>query len=206
MVRKAGLALLALVVLSACQPKVKDDPLVIRDDDTLKKFMFPASRDMVWTYRRETVGLLDDVATVSIAVEVLKKEAATLSVAVEGPDSGELVQGIGFRGDAELALMPDGAVQIKDPHDELTYFPDGRVESKEGLVFELLGTETVKTPAGTFACVKYRVRRTPSIDFPMTLDGTQWWGKGAGLVKAVSTVEGFNAGTRTTIELLSLER
>ncbi|MNK51651.1 hypothetical protein D3C87_705640 [compost metagenome] len=206
MVRKAGLALLALVVLSACQPKVKDDPLVIRDDDTLKKFMFPASRDMVWTYRRETVGLFDEVATVSIAVETLSKEAATLSVALEGAASGELVQGIGFRGDAELALMPDGAVQIKDPQDDLTYFPDGRVESKEGLEFELLGTETVKTPAGTFACVKYRVRRAPTIDFPMTLDGTQWWGKGTGLVKAVSTVEGFNAGTRTTIELLSLER
>lgn len=206
MLRKVGLALLALFVLSACQAELKDDPLVIRDEDPLKAFMLPKSRDTVWTYRRETIGLIEDAATVSIAVENLSKESAGLTYTLDGLASGDLVQGIGFRADTEIAVRPDGAVQVTDPHDQLTFHPDGRVESQEGLEFELLGTETLTTPAGTFACVKYRVRRTPSVDFPMTLDGTQWWGKGAGLVKAVSTVEGFNAGTRTTLELVSLER
>lgn len=206
MFRKVGLAVMTLVVLSACQGKVEDDPLVIRDEDQLKVFMLPKSRDTVWTYRRETIGLIEDAATVSVSVEKLSKEAAELDFTLDGLASGDLVQGIGFRADTEIAVLPDGAVQVTDSHDQLTFHSDGRVESREGLEFELLGTETLTTPAGTFACVKYRVRRTPSVDFPMTLDGTQWWGKGAGLVKAVSTVEGFNAGTRTTLELVSLER
>jgi hypothetical protein len=196
----------ALLALSACQPSDRDDPLVIRDDDPLKAFMFPASRDMSWTYRRETVGLIEETATVSIAVEALKKDAATLSVAVEGSDSAEIVQGLGLLGDAAIDVRADGAVQVTDRQDELTYYPDGRVTSKDGVVYELIGTELLQTPAGPFACVKYRVRRDPSVDFPMTLDGTQWWGKGAGLVKAVSTVTGFNSGTRTTIELIALEK
>lgn len=206
MLRKACLAMAALLALSACQPSDRDDPLVIRDDDPLKAFMFPASRDMSWTYRRETVGLIEETATVSIAVEALKKDAATLSVAVEGSDSAEIVQGLGLLGDAAIDVRADGAVQVTDRQDELTYYPDGRVTSKDGVVYELIGTELLQTPAGPFACVKYRVRRDPSVDFPMTLDGTQWWGKGAGLVKAVSTVTGFNSGTRTTIELIALEK
>lgn len=204
--RKAFLAVMALSILSACQSQDRDDPLVIRDDDTLKEFMFPPSRGMSWTYRRETVGLLEDVATVSISVDALKKESAQLVYELEGEDSVEVIQGIGIRGNAEIALKPDGAVWLKDRLDELTFFPDGRVTSMDGLTIELVGTELLTTPAGTFACVKYRFRRSPSVDFPMTLDGTQWWGKRAGLVKAVSTVEGFSAGTRTTIELISLER
>ncbi len=204
--RKTLSALTALLVLSACQGTPKDDPLVIRDDDALAEFMLPESRDMVWTYRRETVGLIEDVATVSIAVETLKKDSAKLTYSQEGGDAPEIVQGIGIRGNAEIAVSPEGAVTWKDARDERTYMPDGRVTSKDGTEFELLGTETIRTPAGTFACVKYRVRRDPSIADPMTLEGTQWWGKGVGLVKAVSTVEGFNAGTRTTIELITLER
>ncbi len=204
--RKACLALAALLLLGACQGSDRDDPLVIRDDDPLKAFMLPASRDMSWTYRRETLGLIEETATVSIAVEVLKRDAATLSYAVEGADSAEIAQGLGLRGDATIDVRSDGAVRIVDRQDELTYFPDGRVTSKDGVVYELIGTELLQTPAGPFACVKYRVRRDPSVDFPMTLDGTQWWGKGAGLVKAVSTVTGFNSGTRTTIELVGLDR
>jgi hypothetical protein len=204
--RKTLSALTALLVLSACQGTPKDDPLVIRDDDTLAEFMLPASRDMVWTYRRETVGLIEEVATISIAVETLKKDSATLAYSQEGGESPEIVQGIGIRGDAAIALSPEGAVTWKDELDERTYTPDGRVTSKGGTEFELVGTETIRTAAGTFACVKYRVHREPSIADPMTLEGTQWWGKGVGLVKAVSTVEGFKAGTRTTIELITLER
>lgn len=198
--------LAALIFPSACQFGEKDDPLVIRDEDPVKVFMFPPSRHAAWTYRRQTVGLIQEEATVSIAVDSLRKDSATLTYAREGGESAEIAQGVGIRGEAEMQLRPDGAVTLKDAFDELTYYPDGRVESKDGVEFELLGTEMIETPAGTFACVKYRLHRGPSEDFPMTLEGTQWWGKKAGLVKAVSTVEGFQAGTRTTIELVSLER
>ena len=202
---KTWLALAAVLLLGACLPE-KDDPLMIRDDDTLREFMFPVSRDQAWTYRRETVGLLEDAATVSIAVEKWSKETASLTYAVEGEEPAELLQGVGIRGNATLDVRADGAVHLKDKHDDLTYYPDGRVKSQDGAEFELIGTELITTPAGQFACVKYRVHREPSEDFPMTLEGIQWWGKGAGLVKAVSSVEGFNSGTRTTLELVTLER
>lgn len=203
--RKGLLALVAVLMLGGCLPE-KDDPLVIKDDDPLKVFMFPASRDQVWTYRRQTVGLLEGEATVSIAVEKANKEMAELRYLEEGEPVAEMLQGVGIRGNATIQLLEGGAVSLTDPLDVRTYFPDGRVTSEEGLTFELIGTERLTTPAGTFACVKYRVHRDPSEDFPMTLEGIQWWGKGAGLVKAVSTVEGFESGTRTTVELVALER
>lgn len=204
--RIRALALLALLLLGACQSGPKDDPLVIRDDDTLDLFMLPPGREVQWTYRRETVGLIEETATVSIWVESRSQEAAKLAYAMEGGGTQEVVQGVGIRGPAEVELRPDGSVMVRDPLDAIRYFPDGRVQSQEGATYELLGTEMLQTPAGMFACVKYAVHRSPSEDFPMTLEGTQWWGKGAGLVKAVSTVEGFNSGTRTTLELIQLER
>ncbi|GEM_PF-2687799 len=204
--RHAFLVLAAMLLLSGCQSPAEDDPLVIRDDDALKEFMFPRSKRMVWTYRRATVGLVEDAATVSFSVESLNSESAKLTYALEGADEAEIVQGIGLRGDAEISLRPDGTIFLKDRLGELTYHPDGLVTSKDGSVFELLGTEKVTTPAGTFACVKYGMRRSPSADFPMIVEGTLWWGKGAGLVKAVSAVEGYNAGVRTTVELVDLER
>lgn len=217
----AFLASLLAGSLAGCQFTPKDDPLVIRDDDPLKAFMFPASRHMAWTYRRESVGLVPHEATVSIAVATRKKDSAQLSYAIEGGEAPEVARGIGLRGEAAITLLADGAVRWKDLAGDWVYHPDGTVKpgadakgakgkgaasADAGVTFELVGTETITTPAGKFACVKYRLRRSPSADYPMRLEGTQWWGKGAGLVRAVSNVEGFSAGTRTTIELISLER